>query len=64
MVDDARALHDQIQAAGVPILVSLFDTPFGLTFVFRTPTATPSPSTAPRPPPADGFLQSPPPGRG
>ena len=36
-VDDARALHDQIEAAGVPILVSPFDTPFGLTFVFQDP---------------------------
>ena len=36
-VDDARALHDQLEAAGVPILVSPFDTPFGLTFVFQDP---------------------------
>lgn len=35
--DDAQALHDQLNAHGVPILVDLFDTPFGRTFVFRDP---------------------------
>jgi predicted enzyme related to lactoylglutathione lyase len=36
-VDDARELHDRLQAGGVPIVMEPFDTPFGLTFVFRDP---------------------------
>jgi predicted enzyme related to lactoylglutathione lyase len=36
-VDDARALHVHLKNRGVPILTDPFDTPFGLTFVFRDP---------------------------
>ncbi len=35
--DDAQALHDQLEAHGVPILIDPFDTPFGRTFVFADP---------------------------
>ena len=35
--DDAQALHDNLAAAGVPILVAPFPGPFGLTFVLRDP---------------------------
>jgi predicted enzyme related to lactoylglutathione lyase len=35
--DDAQALHDQLNAHGVPILIDPFDTPFGRTFVFQDP---------------------------
>lgn len=35
--DDAQALHDQLSARGVPILIDPFDPPFGLTFVFQDP---------------------------
>lgn len=38
--ENARALHDQLAAAGVAILTAPFDTPFGRTFVFiRVPSA-------------------------
>jgi predicted enzyme related to lactoylglutathione lyase len=47
--DDPQGLHDQLKGHGVPILIDPFDTPFGRTFVFQDPTATPSPSTAPHP---------------
>jgi predicted enzyme related to lactoylglutathione lyase len=36
-VDDARALHAHLTSHGVPILTDPFDTPFGLTFVFKDP---------------------------
>lgn len=36
-VDDAQALHDQLNAHGVPILTDPFDTPFGRTFIFQDP---------------------------
>jgi predicted enzyme related to lactoylglutathione lyase len=34
---DAQALHDEAQAAGVPILVEPFDGPFGRTFTMADP---------------------------
>jgi predicted enzyme related to lactoylglutathione lyase len=34
---DAQALHDELAAAGVPILTAPFDSPFGRTFVFSDP---------------------------
>lgn len=38
--ENARALHDQLAAAGVAILTAPFGTPFGRTFVFiRVPSA-------------------------
>ena len=35
--DDAQALHDDLAAAGVPIPVPPFDSPFGRTFTFSDP---------------------------
>src|SRR6266545_989259 len=35
--DDAQALHDDLAAAGVPILAAPVDGPFGRTFTFRDP---------------------------
>jgi predicted enzyme related to lactoylglutathione lyase len=35
--DDAQALHDELAAAGVPIVVAPFDSPFGRTFTFSDP---------------------------
>ncbi|MGV9770570.1 VOC family protein [Streptosporangium sp. NPDC003464] len=35
--DDAQALHDQLAAAGVPILTAPQDGPFGRMFTFRGP---------------------------
>ncbi len=35
--DDAPALHDSLAAAGVPITVAPFDSPFGRTFTFTDP---------------------------
>ncbi|GHH58637.1 VOC family protein [Lentzea cavernae] len=35
--EDAQALHDSLDAAGVPILASPFDSPFGRTFTFADP---------------------------
>ena len=35
--DDAQSLHDDLDAAGVPILVPPFDSPFGRTFTFSDP---------------------------
>jgi predicted enzyme related to lactoylglutathione lyase len=32
--DDAQALHDELAAAGVPIVTAPFDSPFGRTFTF------------------------------
>ena len=34
---DAQELHDQLAAAGVPILAAPFDSPFGRTFTFADP---------------------------
>lgn len=34
---DAQALHDQLTAAGVPIVTPPFDGPFGRTFTFTDP---------------------------
>jgi predicted enzyme related to lactoylglutathione lyase len=34
---DAQALHDSLDAAGVPILAPPFDGPFGRTFTFADP---------------------------
>ncbi|WP_024285571.1 VOC family protein [Cellulomonas sp. KRMCY2] len=34
---DAQGLHDQLAAAGVPILTPPFDGPFGRTFAFADP---------------------------
>jgi predicted enzyme related to lactoylglutathione lyase len=36
-VDDAQALHDHLRSRGVPVLMDLFDTPYGRTFVFQDP---------------------------
>ena len=35
--DDAQALHDNLAADGVPIIVAPFDSPFGRTFTFTDP---------------------------
>lgn len=35
--DDAQALHDTLAAAGVPIPVAPFDSPFGRAFTFTDP---------------------------
>nr|WP_222437434.1 VOC family protein [Quadrisphaera sp. RL12-1S] len=35
--DDAQALHDDLVAAGVPVLQAPFDSPFGRTFVLADP---------------------------
>nr|WP_296770936.1 VOC family protein [Rhodococcus sp. (in: high G+C Gram-positive bacteria)] len=35
--DDAEALHDRLESAGVEILTPPFDGPFGRTFSFRDP---------------------------
>ncbi|UQU66041.1 VOC family protein [Couchioplanes caeruleus] len=35
--DDAQAVHDKLQANGVPIAVPPFDGPFGRTFTFTDP---------------------------
>jgi len=35
--DNAQALHDDLEAAGVPILAAPIDGPFGRTFTFRDP---------------------------
>ncbi|MDT8912757.1 VOC family protein [Amycolatopsis sp. PS_44_ISF1] len=35
--DDAQALHDRLEAAGVTILTEPFDGPFGRTFAFADP---------------------------
>lgn len=35
--DDAQALHDSLAAAGVPIPVAPFNSPFGRTFTFLDP---------------------------
>lgn len=35
--DDAQALHDSLAAAGVPVPVPPFDSPFGRTFSFADP---------------------------
>lgn len=35
--DDAQALHDQLAADGVPIVVAPADSPFGRTFTFTDP---------------------------
>jgi predicted enzyme related to lactoylglutathione lyase len=35
--DDAQALHDGLEAAGIRILVAPFDSPFGRTFTFSDP---------------------------
>ncbi len=35
--DDAQALHDDLDAAGVPIVATPIDGPFGRTFTFRDP---------------------------
>ncbi len=34
---DAQALHDTLEAAGVPIVAPPFDSPFGRTFTFTDP---------------------------
>ncbi|WP_326845046.1 VOC family protein [Microbacterium gorillae] len=36
-VDDAQALHDRLRAAGVPVLTSPSEGPFGLHFAFSDP---------------------------
>lgn len=36
-VDDARAAHDQLSAAGVPIVAPVSPSPFGPMFTFRDP---------------------------
>jgi predicted enzyme related to lactoylglutathione lyase len=36
-VDDAAGLHDRLRDHGIPILMTLFDTPIGPTFVFSDP---------------------------
>jgi len=38
--DDPQALHDQLAAHGVQIVIEPFDTPFGRTFALKTLTAT------------------------
>jgi predicted enzyme related to lactoylglutathione lyase len=35
--DDAQVLHDELAAAGVPIVAAPIDGPFGRTFTFRDP---------------------------
>ncbi|QXG74776.1 VOC family protein [Modestobacter sp. L9-4] len=35
--DDAQALHDELAAAGVPVLAEPVDGPFGRTFTFADP---------------------------
>ena len=35
--DDAQGLHDQLAAAGVPVLAAPVDGPFGRTFTFADP---------------------------
>jgi predicted enzyme related to lactoylglutathione lyase len=35
--DDAQALHDDLVAAGAPIVAAPIDGPFGRTFTFRDP---------------------------
>ncbi|KJK43764.1 glyoxalase [Lentzea aerocolonigenes] len=35
--EDAQALHDDLDAAGVPIVAPPFDSPFGRTFTFADP---------------------------
>lgn len=35
--EDAQALHDSLDAAGVPIVAPPFDSPFGRTFTFADP---------------------------
>lgn len=35
--DDAQALHDSLAAAGIPIPVAPFDSPFGRAFTFTDP---------------------------
>ena len=35
--DDAQAVHDELVAAGVPVLAAPSDTPFGRTFTFADP---------------------------
>ncbi|MFD0471762.1 VOC family protein [Nonomuraea thailandensis] len=35
--DDAQRLHDELQAAGVPIVTPPVDGPFGRTFSFAGP---------------------------
>ncbi|MDT7787082.1 MAG: hypothetical protein QOF58_5501 [Pseudonocardiales bacterium] len=35
--EDAQALHDSLDAAGVPIVARPFDSPFGRTFTFADP---------------------------
>jgi predicted enzyme related to lactoylglutathione lyase len=35
--DDAQTLHDDLAAAGVPVLAAPIDGPFGRTFTFRDP---------------------------
>ena len=35
--DDAQSLHDDLAAAGVPIVAAPIDGPFGRTFTFRDP---------------------------
>ncbi|MET9228906.1 VOC family protein [Lentzea sp. NPDC003310] len=35
--EDAQALHDSLDGAGVPIVTSPFDSPFGRTFTFADP---------------------------
>lgn len=35
--EDAQTLHDELAAAGTPILTAPFDGPFGRTFVFSDP---------------------------
>ncbi|MEV4347808.1 VOC family protein [Actinoplanes sp. NPDC049596] len=37
LTDDAQALHDELAAAGVPIVSEPVDGPFGRTFTFRDP---------------------------
>ncbi|TCC65467.1 VOC family protein [Kribbella pittospori] len=36
-VSDAQLLHDNLEGAGVTILMNPFDTPFGRTFMFQDP---------------------------
>lgn len=35
--EDAQALHDSMDAAGVPVVTPPFDSPFGRTFTFADP---------------------------
>ncbi|MEU8820820.1 VOC family protein [Actinoplanes sp. NPDC048796] len=37
LADDAQSLHDDLAAAGVPIVSDPVDGPFGRTFTFRDP---------------------------